>query len=67
MRDRLTDIEVKIAHMEQSLGELSDVLYHQQQQIDRLEKGLEKLAENLALAGDGPAQADAADEKPPHY
>ena len=27
MRDRLTDIEVKIAHMEHSLGELSDVLY----------------------------------------
>jgi SlyX protein len=67
MRDRLTDIEVKIAHMEHSLGELSDVLYRQQQLLDRLEKGLEKLAENLALAGDSPAQTDVADDKPPHY
>jgi len=67
MRDRLTDIEVKIAHMEHSLGELSDVLYRQQQLLDRLEKGLEKLAENLALAGDGAAQAEGAGDKPPHY
>ncbi len=67
MRDRLTDIEVKIAHMEHSLSELSDVLYRQQQLLDRLEKGLEKLAENLALAGDSPAQTDVADDKPPHY
>jgi len=67
MRDRLTDIEVKIAHMEHSLGELSDVLYRQQQLLDRLEKGLEKLAENLALAGDGPALTDGASDKPPHY
>ena len=67
MRDRLTDIEVKIAHMEHSLGELSDVLYRQQQLIDHLEKGLEKLAENLALAGENPAQADGTNEKPPHY
>lgn len=67
MRDRLTDIEIKIAHMEQAVNELSDVLYVQQQLIDRLEKGLEKLAENLASAGEGPARTDAADEKPPHY
>ena len=67
MRDRLTDIEVKIAHMEHSLGELSDVLYRQQQLLVRLEKGLEKLAENLALAGDGPAPAEGASDKPPHY
>lgn len=67
MRDRLTDIEVKIAHLEHTLGELSDVLYRQQQLIDRLEKGLEKLSENLTLGGDGPAQGDGANDKPPHY
>lgn len=67
MRDRLTDIEVKIAHMEHSLGELSDVMYRQQRLLDRLEKSLEKLAENLALAGDSRAQTDIADAKPPHY
>jgi SlyX protein len=67
MRDRLTEIEIKIAHMEQAVNELSDVLYHQQQLIERLETGLEKLAENLASAGEGPTQTDAADQKPPHY
>ena len=67
MHDRLTDIEIKIAHMEQAVNELSDVLYHQQQLIERLETGLEKLAENLAAGGEGPTQTGVADEKPPHY
>lgn len=67
MRDRLTDIEIKIAHMEQSLSELSDVLYRHQQLIDRLQQGLEKLTNNLALAEDGQTLADPAADKPPHY
>jgi uncharacterized coiled-coil protein SlyX len=67
MHDRLTNIEVKIAHMEQALAELSDVLYSQQQLLDRLANGMDRLTETAALAADSPGNPDAATEKPPHY
>ena len=66
MQDRLTEIEIKIAHVEQSLSELSDVLVRQQAHIDKLERGLEQLKELQAEAGVS-AAGDPGDEKPPHY
>ncbi|NOR19569.1 MAG: hypothetical protein GQ538_05720, partial [Xanthomonadales bacterium] len=41
MQDRLTEIEIKIAHMEQSLSDLSDVLYRQQSLLDQLERSFD--------------------------
>jgi len=67
MTDRLTDIEIKIAHIENSVGELSDVLYSQQQLLDRMAQRLDKLAESIVLAGDTTGNNDPAAEKPPHY
>ena len=67
MQDRLTEIEIKIAHMEHSLGELSDVLYRQQSLMDRLELRLNELTQRLATTGEAPENNDPAAEKPPHY
>ena len=67
MQDRLTEIEIKIAHMEQSLGELSDVLYRQQSLMDRLEVRFNELRQRMAATAEAPENNDPADEKPPHY
>jgi SlyX protein len=67
MQDRLTEIEIKIAHMEQSHSELSDVLYRQQSLLDRLERRFDELRQGIEAATDDPGDNNPADEKPPHY
>ena len=67
MDNRLTEIEIKLAHIEQSLNELSDVIYRQQGLIDRLEQGYNNLQQRLQ-GGEGENSASTpANEKPPHY
>ena len=66
MDNRLTEIEIKMAHMEQSLNELSDVLYRQQALLDRLERGYQHLRQRVENSEE-PGESDSADEKPPLY
>lgn len=63
---RLEDVEVKLAHVERGLQELSDVVVRQQQEIDALQRSNRRLLEQLAT---GVNDADAATrvEIPPHY
>ena len=72
---RLEAVEFKLAHMEHTLGTLSDVIARQQREIDAAHERLKHLAERLA-GFDSPhsdAQSEGADgsagafEKPPHY
>lgn len=65
---RLDGLEIKCAHLERALQELSDVVYRQQQQLDRV------LLRNQDLAGQIEALETAAEaaggprtEIPPHY
>ncbi len=60
-----TDLEIKVTFLEQTVNELSEVLYDQQKTIDQLATRLAELSDRLA-AGE---QADplAAPQKPPHY
>jgi uncharacterized coiled-coil protein SlyX len=72
---RLETVEFKLAHMEHTLGTLSDVIARQQREIDAAHERLKHLAERLAgydnphsegQIEDGSAGASAF-EKPPHY
>jgi SlyX protein len=67
MTDRLTEIEIKIAHVEDSIAQLSDVLYEQRGLLDQLQQGLNQLREKVAVDGGGGGSTDTQDEKPPHY
>ena len=67
MQDRLTEVEIRVTHMEQALNELSDVLIRQQSLIDVLEGKLERLDQRFDAADSAPADASPASEKPPHY
>jgi SlyX protein len=63
---RLEDVEIKLAHVERGLQELSDVVVRQQQEIDALQRANKRLAEQLATGVNDPDAATRV-EIPPHY
>ena len=66
--DRITDLEVQLAHQARMLDDLSDVVTRQSREIDlltrRLRMVMERLAEHDLATGDS---APLADQKPPHW
>ncbi|MDP3578918.1 SlyX family protein [Methyloversatilis sp.] len=63
---RLTDLEIKASYAEDTLDQLNQIIYRQQQQIDRLERELQQLRQKQPEAG-GPVFRSLRDELPPHY
>ena len=66
MEDRLIDLEVKASYADDLLDQLSDQIYHQQQQIDLLLHELRLLRERMPETG-STAPRNLRDEIPPHY
>jgi SlyX protein len=65
--ERFIDLEMRLAHQDQGLHELNEVVLQQQQQIARLERLCASLAERLAALGDAIAQDGGNERPPPHY
>ncbi|GAA0505249.1 MULTISPECIES: SlyX family protein [Pigmentiphaga] len=62
---RLMEVEIKLAFMEDLVEQLNELVYRQQQQIDALARELARVREQSAQ---GPAApASLRDEIPPHY
>jgi len=60
-------MESKIAYLERANSELSDVVYGQQRELERLRAQLQSLATRLeSLCSEGPAYTPEQ-ERPPHY
>jgi SlyX protein len=67
-QSRLDDVEVRIAHLERGLQELSDVIVRQQKALDHAMERQQRLAERLAaLQSDDDSEAATRTEIPPHY
>jgi SlyX protein len=64
---RIDELEVRLAHQDQTLHELGNELYRQQRQISALESAVQQLAARLAAAETDRAPGPPADEIPPHY
>jgi SlyX protein len=62
MEQRLVDLEVRYTHLERLVEELNQVVFAQQQTIDRLVRQLADLAQRTEAAAPTPAA-----DKPPHY
>jgi SlyX protein len=63
--DRFMDIEIKLAHQEDMVESLNDVVYQQSKRIDQLEALVNKMAEhirNSQQSGQNPTN-----DRPPHY
>jgi len=63
---RLTELEIKASFAEDSLDQLSQTIFRQQQQIDRLLRELAQLRQQSREAEPGQAR-NLRDELPPHY
>ena len=66
MSDRVESLEFKVAHLERSLQELSDVLYRQQRELDLLAHRNQRLVEQLQQLEDRGSDPTRV-EIPPHY
>jgi len=66
--ERLVEIETKIAFQEQTIKDLNDVLYEQQQEIERLDSICDALLKRFKELSEFTPGTDApVNEKPPHY
>ena len=66
--ERLVKIETKSAFQEQTIKDLSDVLFEQQQEIERLGAICGALVKRVKELSEFIPGIDApSDEKPPHY
>ncbi|AUM13498.1 SlyX family protein [Ketobacter alkanivorans] len=66
MEEKIVNIETRLAFQDDTIQELSDVIYRQQQQIDQLEKTLQALLNKVQDLMEG-GNEKIVDERPPHY
>ena len=64
---RITELETKVAYQEHTIQELNDVIYKQQQQIDKVEIMCQHLMDRLQTLSDTGSGESPANERPPHY
>jgi len=64
---RLDAIEEKLAHLEQAISQLSDVVARQQKELDSALERNQRLVEKLAAIESDFGPSATAHEKPPHY
>ena len=63
--ERLTELEIRYAHLEDFTQQLSELVREQGDTIVRLRAVVEQLVTRLEEGG--PEAADAAKDAPPHY
>jgi len=67
MNQRIEQLEIKIAYLEQANAQLSDELFRQRQAVEALREQLGTLAGRFEAAQSQPTTYTPEDEKPPHY
>ena len=65
--ERLTEIETKLAFQEAAVQELSDLVYAQQKEIERLTALTRRLLDRIDTLSERGGDSEPADEVPPHY
>jgi SlyX protein len=65
--ERFIELESRLAHQDQMLHELNEVVTDQQAKLMRLEELCRTLIDRVRTLGEGPPAGGPADERPPHY
>ena len=65
--EKLVDIEVKLAHQDQLLIELNDVITKHTEKIMKLEELCGLLTDRVRSISDAMPDGASLDERPPHY
>lgn len=66
MEERMLDMETKMAYQENTIKELSDIIYEQQKKIDLLEEKIGFLIDQFKDVADS-SGGEIRNDKPPHY
>lgn len=64
---KLEQLELKIAYLEQANQELSDVVYRQQGELDALRNRFQHLASRIEESAQQQRPYTEEEERPPHY
>jgi uncharacterized coiled-coil protein SlyX len=64
---RIADLESRLTLADHAIGELSDEVYRQQQQISALEAAIERLIDQLKRIEATQTDERPRDDIPPHY
>jgi SlyX protein len=67
MTDRINELEIKLAYLEQANAELSGELFQQRRDLEALREQLATLIGRFEAAQSQPTAYTPEDEKPPHY
>ena len=65
--ERFIDLESRLAHQDQVLHQLNEVVTDQQAKIMQLEELCRSLTDRVRSLGEGLPAGDPASERPPHY
>ncbi|MDG2107762.1 MAG: SlyX family protein [Woeseiaceae bacterium] len=65
--ERFIDLESKLAHQDQILHELNDVVTEQQAKIMQIEELCKMLIQRARSSSEILLDSDSGDERPPHY
>ena len=66
MKERLTELEIKLSLAENFIEELNRTMFRQQERIDLLQEQLRMLYKQIQ-ARPAPLERDLRDDIPPHY
>jgi SlyX protein len=67
MEQRLTELETRMMYQERSLQELNDIVYKQAQTIERHEREMEQLRNQMQSVLPGLVGSADDEAPPPHY
>lgn len=67
MRERLIELETKLAFQEQSIQELNDIIVRQQSDLVALSERVRELSERVKAVAPSPLAPESEETPPPHY
>jgi SlyX protein len=67
LENRIIELETKISYQDHTIQELNEVVIQQQQQIDQLEKNVNKLSAHLKAQNPSDLARPEEEAPPPHY
>lgn len=67
MEERLVELETRSMHHEQIIADLSDIIYQQDLSIERLERDVRQMKEQMSIALPSLNRSVEEEEPPPHY
>lgn len=65
--ERFVDLETRLAHQDQLLHDLNNVVTEQQAKLMQLDELCRALIDRVRSMGEGVSTGDPDDERPPHY